>query len=87
VQWLVRISQIVNLVTTLFRIKNPSEGSKTRTYAKDATSQIPSLYQTLHACVGCCEESTGEYYSRNTVKPRILWWIPSSYNGRLSMEN
>jgi hypothetical protein len=68
----------MNLVTTLFRIKDSGAGSKIRTYAKDATSQIPSLYQTRHASVGCCEESTGEYHSRNAVKPRILWWIPSS---------
>ena len=77
----------MNLVTTLLRIKDSSARKQRQTYAKDATSQISSLYQTCHACVGCCEESASEYYGRNAVKPRILWWIGSSYNDRLSMKN
>ncbi len=69
------------------RIKDSNPRSKLRTYTKDAAGQIPSLHQTRHACVGCRQEPSCEHYSRNAVKPRILWWISSSYDGPVSMKN
>ena len=67
-------------VPVAFRKVVPVRERERRTYAENATGQIPSLDETCHASVGSREETSSEYYCGYAVKPRVLWGVTRSYS-------